>query len=402
MTSNTKKADSSVRPGGPPQSPNVRTLLGVVQERIRIKHLSRHTEKHYISWIHRFILFHGKRHPREMGEREIEAFLSYLAVQKDVSPGTQNQALNAIVFLYKDVLERDLGKFTHIRWAKRKQHIPVVFTREEVCAVLRGFKRGSPQKLIAHILYGCGLRLTEALNLRIKDIDFGQRILTIRDAKGGKDRTVPLPHLLEKPLKFQIEKSKRIHAADLTAGHGKASLPYALLQKYPNAGISPLWQYVFPSYNLSQDPRSGEIKRHHLYDSIMESELARVVRSCKIDKKVNCHTFRHAYATHLLESGKNIREIQTLLGHADVKTTMIYTHVAKGSVPRCESPLDTLFRVAPPPTLQDLPSHTTTRRVESRPADQMAKVAAGIVLSAHPARSGAVPQGRLLRVVGKR
>jgi integron integrase len=204
------------------------------------------------------------------------------------------------------------------------------------------FKKGSQQKLIAYLLYGCGLRLTEALSLRIKDIDFGQKIITIRDAKGGKDRTVPLPKLLEAPLAFQVERSKKIHDRDLKAGFGKASLPYALLRKYPNAGISPIWQYVFPSYKLSRDPRSGETKRHHLYDSTMENALRAAVKTAKIDKKVNCHTFRHSYATHLLESGKDIRTIQTLLGHNDVKTTMIYTHVAQGPAPKCESPLDTL------------------------------------------------------------
>ena len=277
-----------------------------------------------------------------ISEQEIEEFLSYLAVQREVAPSTQSQALNAIVFLFRVVLEKDLGKFKNIRWSKRKQRIPEVFTRDEARKVLAAFKKGSQQKLIAHLLYGCGLRLTEALNLRIKDIDFGQRIIAIRDAKGGKDRTVPLPAILRKPLEFQIARSKRIHEWDLKRGYGKASLPYALLKKYPNSGTSPLWQYVFPSYKLSRDPRSGETKRHHLYDSIMEGALAAAVKKTGIDKRVTCHTFRHSYATHLLEGGKDIRTIQTLLGHSDVKTTMIYTHVAKGPAPQCESPLDIL------------------------------------------------------------
>lgn len=277
-----------------------------------------------------------------MGEPEIEQFLSYLAVQRNVSPSTQNQALNAIVFLYRHVLEMPLADFKNIRWSKKKQNIPTVLTREEVAALLPKFKTGSQQKLIAHILYGCGLRLTEALKLRIKDIDFGQSIILIRDAKGGKDRTVPLPLMLRKPLAWQIERAKRIHQQDLKEGFGRVSMPYALSRKYPNADRQSGWQYVFPSYQRSVDPLSGDIKRHHLYGSIMEEALARAVKQSALDKRVTCHTFRHSYATHLLESGKDIRLIQTLLGHSDVKTTMIYTHVAKGAAPRCESPLDLL------------------------------------------------------------
>jgi integron integrase len=320
-----------------------KTLFQAVQQRIRLRNLSRFTEKHYLNWIRQFIAFHGKKHPRNMGQKEIEDFLSYLSIERDVSPNTQSQAMNALVFLFRDVLEKDLGKFTNIKWSKRKQRIPEVLTREETASILSNFKKGTSQKLIAHLLYGCGLRLTETLNLRIKDIDFGQKIIAIRDAKGAKDRTVPLPKLLERPLHYQIERTKKIHQSDLKAGYGKASLPYALLRKYPNAGVSPLWQYVFPSTKLSRDPRSGEVKRHHLYDSIMEESLARAVKLAKIEKKVTCHTFRHSYATHLLESGKDIRTIQTLLGHSDVKTTMIYTHVAKGPAPQCESPLDVLY-----------------------------------------------------------
>ena len=325
-----------------PVTPKPKRLFEVVKERIHLRNLSRTTEKQYIYWMKYFIRFHNKRAPRSMGQKEIEDFLSYLSISQEVAPSTQSQALNALVFLFRDVLEMELGKFKNIRWAKRKAYIPVVLTREEVALVLPRFKKGSQQKLIAYLLYGCGLRLSEALGLRIKDIDFGQRIVVVRDSKGGKDRTVPLPKLLEAPLSHQIARSKRIHEADLKAGYGKASLPYALIRKYPKAGVSSIWQYVFPSYKLSIDPRSGEVKRHHLYDSIMEDAVHKAVMGCGVDKKVNCHTFRHSYATHLLDSGKNIREIQTLLGHSDPKTTMIYTHVAKGPAPRCESPLDTL------------------------------------------------------------
>ena len=319
------------------------TLFEAVSAACRLRMLSRHTEKHYLFWIRHFIRYHHRRHPRTMGETEIEQFLTFIAVKQNVAPSTQSQALNALVFLFRHVLNVELGKFKNIRWAKRKPRPPEVFTRDEVARVLSHFKQGTPQKLIAHLLYGCGLRLTEALNLRIKDIDFGQSIIVVRDAKGGKDRTVPLPRMLARPLAFQIERAKKIHQMDLAAGFGKASLPYALLRKYPKAGVSQLWQYVFPSYKRSIDPRSGETKRHHLYDSIMEDALARAVSSAVVNKRVTCHTFRHSYATHLLESGKDIRKIQELLGHSDVKTTMIYTHVAKGPAPQCESPLDTLF-----------------------------------------------------------
>lgn len=309
-------------------------LLEVTRERLRLKNLSHATEKHSLYWIRYFINFHKRRSPRLMGQKEVEEFLTYLSSNQEVAPSTQSQALNALVFLFRNVLEIDLGEFKNIRWSKRKPHIPVVLTREEISRLLPLFKRGTQQKLIAYLLYGCGLRLTEALSLRIKDIDFGQKIITIRDAKGGKDRTVPLPKMLETPLKFQVERSKKIHARDLKAGFGKASLPYALLRKYPSAGTAPIWQYVFPSYKLSRDPRSGEIKRHHLYDSIMENAVRAAVKAANIDKKINCHTFRHSYATHLLESGKDIRTIQTLLGHSDVKATMIYTHVAQGPAPK--------------------------------------------------------------------
>ncbi len=256
-----------------------KTLREAVRQAARLRHLARSTEQSYLFWIRYFIRFHKTRSPRNMGEEEIEAFLSYLAINAEVAPSTQSQALNAIVFLFRHVLEIDLGGFKNIQWAKRKLRVPDVLTREETALILSMFKRGTQQKLIAHLLYGCGLRLAEALNLRIKDINFGQNIVIVRDSKGSKDRTVPLPKLLKIPLHHQIERSKRIHLADLKAGYGKASLPYALLKKYPAAGVSPLWQYVFPSYKRSVDPRSSEVKRHHLYDSIMEDALRDAVKS---------------------------------------------------------------------------------------------------------------------------
>lgn len=347
-------------------------LLQVALEVARLRQLSRQTEKNYLLWIRDFLRYHNKRHPKTMGENEIEQYLSYLSVERNVAPSTQSQALNAIVFLFRHVIGREIGEFKNIRWAKRQQILPTVLTRAEVSCLLQKFKQGSQQKLIAHLLYGCGLRLTEALNLRVKDIDFGQNILMIRDAKGNKDRAVPLPKLLVKPLCWQITRTKKIHEADLSHGFGRVSMPYALAKKYPNADKSLGWQYVFPSYQRSKDPRSGDIKRHHLYDSIMENSLSVAVIQSGIKKRVTCHTFRHSYATHLLESGKDIRTIQTLLGHSDVKTTMIYTHVAKGPAPQCDSPLDLLFPLIEEASPQRQEPFTTTTIQAQRQIDTRA------------------------------
>ena len=319
-----------------------RMLLDVVREMIRLRHLSYTTEKHYLHWIRRFVRFHGKRHPRDMGEPEIVSFLSDLAIKRNCAPATQNQALNAIVFLFKNVLGRELGEFKNIRWARRKQRAPEVMTREEVASVLQRLTFDSQKWLVASLLYGCGMRLSEALRLRVKDVDFGQGIIVIRDAKGDKDRIVPLPKRLIEPLKQQLNHSELIHREDLKAGLGRVSLPFALARKYPKADREWPWQYVFPSTKVSRDPRSGEIKRHHLYDSYMEDAVKRCASEAGLTKRITCHTFRHSFATHLLESGKDIRLIQELLGHSDVKTTMIYTHVAKSPVPRVISPIDEL------------------------------------------------------------
>ncbi len=317
-------------------------LLEVVRQRIRLRHLSYTTEKSYLGWIHRFVRFHGKRHPKEMGEAEIVSFLSHLAIERNCSPATQNQALNALVFLFKHVLGRDLGTFKNIVWAKRKQRVPEVMTREEVRDVLKVLEGKRSKWLIASLLYGCGLRLSEALRLRVKDVDFGQQIIVIRDAKGDKDRIVPLPKKLVTHLKEQLEHARQIHNHDIGLGFGRVSLPYALARKYPHADAEWIWQYVFPSTKRSVDPRSGSIKRHHLFDSYMEDAVKDAARGSGLTKRITCHTFRHSFATHLLENGKDIRLIQELLGHSDVKTTMIYTHVAKSPVPRVVSPFDEL------------------------------------------------------------
>jgi integron integrase len=315
-------------------------FMDICREKCRLRHFSLQTEKQYLGWIKRFILFNGKRHPRELGEEAIENFLSHLAIKRNVSPATQNQALNSLVFLYREVLGRDMGQFKNIRWAKQKVRIPIVLTVAEVSQILKNLESGSQKWLIASLLYGAGLRLIECLRLRVKDIDFGQGILVVKDGKGEKDPTVHLPVSLIEPLKKQIRHAQNIHQRDLNEGYGRVSLPYALQRKYPNTDRELKWQYIFPSIQRSRDPLSADIKRHHLYPSIMEESLRKAVQRANIDKKVSCHTFRHSYATHLLESGVDIRTIQILLGHTSVKTTMIYTHVAKGRVPLSRSPLD--------------------------------------------------------------
>ena len=336
MKQDEQRKNLSERPGRRPM------LLEVVRQRMRLRHLSYYTEKQYVYWIRNFVRFHRKRHPSAMGEKEIEAFLSHLAIERGLSPSTQNQALNALIFLFRHVLNKDLGDCKNFTRAKHRRHVPVVLTREEIVLIFNHLKSNSQKWLIAGLLYGCGLRLIEALRLRIKDIDFGQKCIIVRDSKGNKDRVVPLPTTLTDPLRKQIEHANEVHTRDLKAGLGRVSMPYALARKYPNADRALVWQYVFPSTQISRDPVSGELKRHHLFDSIMEKAVARAVKTSGVLKRVTCHTFRHSYATHLLESGKDIRTIQILLGHNDVKTTMIYTHVAMGPAPRCESPLDTL------------------------------------------------------------
>lgn len=324
----------------PPQAKKM--LLDVARETIRLRHLSYYTEKQYIGWIRRFLRYHHGKHPREMNAEHVTAFLSDLAVQRQVAPSTQNQALNALVFLFREVLSMDLGVFKNVTWAKERQHIPVVLTRQEVQGVLNQLSRNSQKWLIASLLYGTGMRLIECLRLRVKDVDFEKNIITVRDAKGEKDRVVPLPRKLTPFLRTQLDRVKKIFEQDRNEGFGKVSLPYALDRKYPNAATQWTWQYVFPSYNRSIDPRSGLEKRHHLYDSYMQEAVAAAVQRAGVVKKVNCHTFRHSFATHLLEAGEDIRTIQTLLGHNQLKTTMIYTHVADERWLRLTSPFDSL------------------------------------------------------------
>jgi integron integrase len=322
--------------------PKQKKLLEICREQCRLRHLSLATEKQYLGWIKRFILFHNKQHPKDLSEEAIESFLSFLAIKRNISPATQNQALNALVFLYREVLNREMRDFTNIRWARQRERIPVILTRPEITQILNLLQPNTQKWLIASLLYGAGLRLIECLRLRIKDIDFGQGFIIVKSGKGDKDRTVHLPESLVPFLKKQIKHAQKIHQKDLSDGFGRVSLPYALQRKYPNADKELKWQYIFPSIQRSKDPLSGDIKRHHLYPSIMEESLRKAIQKAEINKKVSCHTFRHSYATHLLESGVDIRTIQTLLGHTSVKTTMIYTHVAKGRAQLCRSPIDSI------------------------------------------------------------
>jgi integron integrase len=303
-------------------------------------HYSILTEDAYVHWIRRFILFHDKRHPREMGRPEVEAFLSHLAVERDVAASTQNQALAALLFLYKVVLEQPLRGDIDASRAKRPERLPVVLTRDEVRAVLDQLE--GLHGLMARLLYGSGLRLMECLRLRVKDVDFGQRHIVVRDGKGQKDRVAPLPATLIEPLGMQVEKVRELHQRNLAEGFGQVYLPHSLAEKYPNADREIGWQWLFPAPRRSIDPRTGIHRRHHLAETALQKMVRGAVRRAQIVKPASCHTLRHSFATHLLEDGHDIRTVQELLGHKDVQTTMIYTHVLQQGPQGVRSPLDRL------------------------------------------------------------
>ncbi|MGH8645997.1 MAG: integron integrase [Gammaproteobacteria bacterium] len=322
---------------GPLSAPRPR-LLDRLRDAIRRKHYSLRTEQSYIHWIRRFIFFHGKRHPAELDKRAVEAFLSHLAVERRVSASTQNQALNAILFLYRQVLERGLGWLENVTRAKRSRKLPVVFTRAEAWAVLSRLE--GREWLMASLLYGSGLRLMECVRLRVKDLDFERRQVLVRDGKGQKDRVTVLPDGLIAHLKTHLEKIRVLHEADLASGFGTVELPYALERKYPNANREWAWKYVFPASKLSRDPRSGVIRRHHIDASVLQRAVKEAVRVAGLAKPGTCHAFRYSFATDLLEAGYDIRTVQELLGHQDVKTTMIYTHVLQRGAQAVKSPFD--------------------------------------------------------------
>ncbi len=317
--------------------PKPKKLLDQLRDAIRLKHYSIRTENSYVDWIRRYILFHNTRHPSEMGAPEVQAFLTHLAVKENVAASTQNQALSALLFLYREVLKKDLGPIDALR-AQKPKRLPTVLTKDEVRRVI-GRLSGTHQ-LMAKLLYGSGLRLMECLRLRVKDLDFAQRAIIVRDGKGMEDRVTILPESLIAPLQEHLQRVKRLHDEDLAKGYGAVYLPYALERKYPNASREWIWQYVFPSKRLSVDPRSGETRRHHADESGLQKALRQAAKAASIPKRVSPHTFRHSFATHLLEAGYDIRTVQELLGHKDVRTTMIYTHVLQRGGLAVRSPLD--------------------------------------------------------------
>ncbi len=312
-------------------------FLDRVREVIRTRQYSIRTEEFYTHWVKRFILFHDKRHPKELGETGVAEFLTHLAVKRQVSPATQNQALNALVFLYRHVLDRPLGDILGTVRAKRPERLPVILTRTEVRQLFAHLD--GPHWLPACLLYGSGLRLMECIRLRVKDLDFDHRAITVRCGKGGKDRVVTLPDPCIEPLKQQLALVSRLHNKDLQDGFGAVWLPHALAHKYPCAATSFGWQYVFPASKRSVDPRSGVTRRHHVDESCLQRAIKLAVRKAGITKPASCHTLRHCFATHLLERGMDIRTVQEQLGHKDVRTTQIYTHVLRRGGNAVVSPL---------------------------------------------------------------
>jgi integron integrase len=322
----------------PPDNVAAPRLLDQLRGRLRVKHYSIRTEVAYVDWVRRFVVFSGQRHPRELGAREVEAFLTHLALQRRVAASTQNQAKSALLFLYKEVLGNEMPWLDGVVAAKNPQRLPVVLSEAEVKAVL-GHMRGTPA-LVARLLYGSGLRILECLRLRVKDIDFERNEILVRDGKGGKDRVTMLPATVVQALRRQLERVKELHEEDLAAGGGEVYLPYALDRKYPNAGKAWAWQYVFPSVRLSRDPRSDAYRRHHADEKPIQRALQAALRAAQIHKPASPHSLRHSFATHLLQSGYDIRTVQELLGHKDVQTTMIYTHVLNRGGKGVLSPLD--------------------------------------------------------------
>lgn len=315
-------------------------LLDQVRDKIRFKHYSIRTEQAYTDWIRRFILHFGKRHPAEMGAAEVEAFLTHLAVVGKVSASTQNQARCALLFLYKEVLAIELPWLDNVEQAKTPKRLPVVLNRDEIQAILS--RLGGTHWLIASLLYGTGMRILECLRLRVQDIDMKRCEILIRNGKGGKDRVTMLPSTLLAPLKAHLLKVRELHQADLAEGFGAVYMPFALDRKYPNAAKEWAWQYVFPTAKRAVDPRSGVVRRHHVQEQAIQRAVKQAVRDAGLTKLATPHTFRHSFATHLLEGGYDIRTVQELLGHSDVQTTMIYTHVLNKGGKGVMSPLDRL------------------------------------------------------------
>jgi integron integrase len=315
-------------------------LLDQLRQALRARHYSRRTEQAYCSWVKRFIYFHNVRHPAEMNEAEINAFLTHLAVNGKVSASTQNQALSALLFLYRNVIGREVGDLGNVIRARKPARLPVVMTPEEVKAILKNLP--GDKRLMARLMYGAGLRLMECLRLRVQDIDFSKNEILVRDGKGAKDRVTMLPESVKTHLQKHLKNVKKIHEKDLSDGWGRVLMPMALDRKYPNAPMEWPWQWVFPQQKRWKNVKTGEQGRHHVHETILQRAVKEAYRKAGIVKRIGCHTFRHSFATHLLEAGYDIRTIQELLGHKDVRTTMIYTHVLNKGGSGVRSPADTL------------------------------------------------------------
>jgi integron integrase len=315
-------------------------FLNSIRQAIRLRHYSKRTEQTYLYWIKKFILFHNKKHPSDMNEYHIESFLSHLAIQSHVAPSTQNTALNALSFMYREVLKKELGKYDQFVRAKPKKKLPVFLTQNEIKRLFTHLD--GHHKVAASLMYGSGLRLMETVRLRVKDIDFDHSCIRVIDGKGGKDRVVTLSAISKDLLKPQLELVKALFEQDRLNNVPGVYMPYALERKYPNAGKTLGWQYLFPSLKLSKDPRSSAIRRHHIEERTVQRSVKKAAALAKISKNVSCHTLRHSFATHLLERGADIRTVQEQLGHSDVKTTQIYTHVLNRGGNAVQSPMDDL------------------------------------------------------------
>lgn len=315
-------------------------LLDRLRIALRVRHCSRRTEDSYCSWVRRYIFFHNVTHPDDMGEAEINAFLTHLAVDKKVSSSTQNQALSALLFLYRHVLGREVGDLGKVIRARKPKRLPVVMTRAEVKGVLTNLS--GDKRLMAALMYGTGIRLMECLRLRVQDIDFSMNEVVVRDGKGGNDRITMLPESLKAPLREHLNQVKKLHERDLEEGWGRVPLPMALDRKYPNAPKEWRWQWVFPQQHRWKNPKTGQQGRHHIDESLVQKAVRNAVSMLGLEKRATCHTFRHSFATHLFEDGYDIRTVQELLGHKDVKTTMIYTHVLNRGPSGVRSPIDGL------------------------------------------------------------
>jgi len=315
-------------------------LLDQVREVMQYHHYAIRTEQIYIKWILEYIHFNETRHPQEMGKPEIERFLSYLEVNRNMASSTQNQALNAILFLYKYVLDMPLNDYIDATRSKKRKRLPIVLTPSEVSQLFQ-FISGT-NELMAKLLYGAGLRLMECIRLRVKDVDFGNHQIIVRDAKGGKDRVTVLPKTIQEELRFHLKGVQTLFNQELAEGYVDVYTPHALAKKYPGAGKSWIWQWVFPAKNRSRDPRTQKVRRHHTHETGLQKAVATAAKKAGINKRVSPHTLRHSFATHMLEAGKDIRRVQELLGHANVRTTMIYTHVMSTNFKTLGSPLDDL------------------------------------------------------------